>query len=140
MLPSSPATQVPNPPTHLYVWMRSSHPPTHPPFYSRAHSTRHLLLHSTHPPTHPLTPTAIASYLLTTEVTKRSAAGLLAAAFAGIVPSYISRSVGGSYDNEGVAIFALVFTFYLWVRLSHPPTLFSFYMVAAISPQPPILL
>jgi asparagine N-glycosylation enzyme membrane subunit Stt3 len=49
-------------------------------------------------------------------VTKRSSAGLLAAAFAGIVPSYISRSVGGSYDNEGVAIFALVFTFYLWVR------------------------
>ncbi len=32
------------------------------------------------------------------------------------MPSYISRSVAGSYDNEGVAIFALVFTFYLWVR------------------------
>jgi dolichyl-diphosphooligosaccharide---protein glycosyltransferase len=28
---------------------------------------------------------------------------------------YISRSVAGSYDNEGVAIFALLFTYYLWV-------------------------
>ncbi|RLN13773.1 hypothetical protein BBJ28_00013586, partial [Nothophytophthora sp. Chile5] len=60
--------------------------------------------------------TAVASYLLTKEVTKRSSAGLMAAAFAGIVPSYISRSVGGSYDNEGVAIFALIFVFYLWIK------------------------
>eukprot|EP01041_Mallomonas_annulata_P010990 gene10990-22967_t len=59
---------------------------------------------------------AISSYLLTTEVTKRSSAGLLAAAFTAIVPSYISRSVGGSYDNEGVAIFALIFCFYLWIK------------------------
>jgi dolichyl-diphosphooligosaccharide--protein glycosyltransferase len=29
------------------------------------------------------------------------------------------RSMGGSYDNEGVAIFALVFCFYLWVRAVH---------------------
>ena len=28
------------------------------------------------------------------------------------------RSVAGSYDNEGVAIFALVFTFYLYVKVS----------------------
>lgn len=34
---------------------------------------------------------AISSYLLTNEVTKRSSAGLLAAAFTAIVPSYISR-------------------------------------------------
>ena len=31
------------------------------------------------------------------------------------VPGYISRSVAGSYDNEGIAIFALQFTYYLWV-------------------------
>jgi dolichyl-diphosphooligosaccharide---protein glycosyltransferase len=83
--------------------------------------------------------TAIASYLLTKEVTKRSSAGLLAAAFAGIVPSYISRSVGGSYDNEGVAIFALIFVFYLWIKAVHTGSMFwsaccalaYFYMVAA---------
>lgn len=28
---------------------------------------------------------------------------------------YISRSVAGSFDNEAVAIFALITTFYLWV-------------------------
>ena len=32
------------------------------------------------------------------------------------VPSYISRSVAGSYDNEAVAIFALIFTFYLYIK------------------------
>ncbi|KAG6471200.1 hypothetical protein ZIOFF_072301 [Zingiber officinale] len=34
------------------------------------------------------------------------------------VPSYISRSVAGSYDNEAVAIFALIFTFYLYIKSS----------------------
>jgi len=48
----------------------------------------------------------------------------MAAAFTAIVPSYISRSVGGSYDNEGVAIFALIFVFYLWIKSVH--TGFSF--------------
>lgn len=44
-------------------------------------------------------------------------AGLAAAALVGMVPSYISRSVAGSYDNEGVAIFALVFTFYTFIKV-----------------------
>ena len=34
----------------------------------------------------------------------------------GISPGYISRSVAGSYDNEAIAIFLLVFTFYLWIK------------------------
>lgn len=55
-------------------------------------------------------------FLFSGQVTKRSSTGLLAAAFTAIVPSYISRSVGGSYDNEGVAIFALIFVFYLWIK------------------------
>lgn len=33
------------------------------------------------------------------------------------VPSYISRSVAGSYDNEAVAIFALIFTFFLYIKV-----------------------
>lgn len=33
------------------------------------------------------------------------------------VPGYISRSVAGSYDNEGIAIFALMFTYFLWVSI-----------------------
>ncbi|KAJ1897532.1 oligosaccharyl transferase stt3 subunit [Kickxella alabastrina] len=59
--------------------------------------------------------TAIATYHLGKEV-KNATAGLLAAAFIGVAPGYISRSVAGSYDNEGIAIFLLVFTFFLWLR------------------------
>lgn len=56
--------------------------------------------------------TCIATYLLTKEVWNGSA-GVFAAAFIAIAPGYISRSVAGSYDNEAVAIFALIFCFYL---------------------------
>lgn len=58
--------------------------------------------------------TAIATYFLTKELWSEGA-GLFAACFIAIVPGYISRSVAGSYDNEGIAIFALQFTYYLWV-------------------------
>lgn len=60
--------------------------------------------------------TAFAAYLLTTEMSTSPSAGLLAAVFMGIAPGYISRSVAGSYDNEAIAIFLLVFTFYLWIK------------------------
>jgi len=60
--------------------------------------------------------TAYATYLLTSEMSESPSAGLLAAAFMGITPGYISRSVAGSYDNEAIAIFLLVFTFYLWIK------------------------
>src|SRR5438552_12280692 len=33
-----------------------------------------------------------------------------------LTTGYISRSVAGSYDNEAIAIFLLVFTFYLWIK------------------------
>ncbi|EFX03520.1 oligosaccharyl transferase subunit [Grosmannia clavigera kw1407] len=60
--------------------------------------------------------TAYSAYLLTNELTTSPSAGLLAAAFMGISPGYISRSVAGSYDNEAIAIFLLVFTFFLWIK------------------------
>ncbi|KAF9157424.1 oligosaccharyl transferase stt3 subunit [Actinomortierella ambigua] len=82
--------------------------------------------------------TALSAYLLTKEL-KDSSAGLLAAAFLGVAPGYISRSVAGSYDNEGIAIFLLVFTFYLWIKAVKTGSaffglltaLFYFYMVSA---------
>lgn len=61
--------------------------------------------------------TAISTFLLTRELWNQGA-GLLAACFIAIVPGYISRSVAGSFDNEGIAIFALQFTYYLWVRMT----------------------
>ena len=60
--------------------------------------------------------TALASYLLTKEVTNRAEAGLFSALFMAICPSYLSRSVAGSYDNEACAIFAIVFSFWCFVR------------------------
>ncbi|RAL61539.1 hypothetical protein DID88_009578 [Monilinia fructigena] len=60
--------------------------------------------------------TAFATYLFTNEMSTSPSAGLLAAIFMGIAPGYISRSVAGSYDNEAIAIFLLVFTFYLWIK------------------------
>jgi Oligosaccharyl transferase STT3 subunit len=70
---------------------------------------------------------------------KNESAGLLAAAFIAIVPGYISRSVAGSYDNEAIAIFLLMFTFYLWIKALKTGSslygtvaaIFYFYMVAA---------
>ncbi|CAI2387653.1 unnamed protein product [Moneuplotes crassus] len=82
---------------------------------------------------------AAATYLFTKECTHREGPGLFAAIFIAIVPSYISRSVAGSYDNEGVSIFALVLVFYLWIKSvntgsilwSMACSLSYFYMVAA---------
>lgn len=82
--------------------------------------------------------TAIATYLLTKELWN-DRAGLFAACFIAIVPGYISRSVAGSYDNEGIAIFALQFTYFLWVKSVKTGSVFwaactslsYFYMVSA---------
>lgn len=59
--------------------------------------------------------TSLAAYALMKEV-RGTGAGLASAAFIAVVPSYISRSVAGSYDLEAVAIFALVFVFYLYIK------------------------
>lgn len=83
--------------------------------------------------------TSLAGYSLAHEVTGRSEAGLLSALFVAIVPSYISRSVAGSYDYEGISIFILIFTFYLWVKSVNTGSIFwsgltalsFFYMVSS---------
>jgi len=82
--------------------------------------------------------TAIATYLLTKEIWS-AGAGLFAAAFISIAPGYISRSVAGSFDNEGIAIFALQCSFFLWIRAMKTGSVFwavqtavcYFYMVSA---------
>lgn len=59
--------------------------------------------------------TTIVTYLLTKEI-HSVGAGLVAAAMISIVPGYISRSVAGSYDNEGIAIFCMLLTYYFWIK------------------------
>jgi dolichyl-diphosphooligosaccharide--protein glycosyltransferase len=64
---------------------------------------------------------------------------LVAAAMISIVPGYISRSVAGSYDNEGIAIFCMLLTYYLWIKSVKTGSLFwsalcavaYFYMVSS---------
>lgn len=59
--------------------------------------------------------TTIVTFLLTKEV-KDTGSGLVAAAMISIVPGYISRSVAGSYDNEAIAIFCMLLTYYSWIK------------------------
>ncbi|KAK7091614.1 dolichyl-diphosphooligosaccharide--protein glycosyltransferase subunit STT3A [Littorina saxatilis] len=59
--------------------------------------------------------TTIVTFFLTKEL-KDAGAGLVAAAMLAIVPGYISRSVAGSYDNEGIAIFCMLLTYYFWIK------------------------
>ena len=54
------------------------------------------------------------------------------------MPGYISCSVAGSYDNKGIAIFALMVTYFLWVkyRLPLPSSLLS---LCTVVTDPPCL-
>lgn len=82
--------------------------------------------------------TALVTYQLTKEL-KDAGAGLIAAAMIAIVPGYISRSVAGSYDNEGIAIFCMLLTYWLWIKSVKTGSLFwstmcslaYFYMVSS---------
>ncbi|KAG0588383.1 hypothetical protein KC19_2G239500 [Ceratodon purpureus] len=82
--------------------------------------------------------TAMVAYFFGTELRDRGT-GLVAAILLAICPGYISRSVAGSYDNEAVAIFALLLTFYLFVKAVNTGSLAwslgaafgYFYMVSA---------
>ncbi|KNC46998.1 dolichyl-diphosphooligosaccharide-protein glycosyltransferase subunit STT3A [Thecamonas trahens ATCC 50062] len=82
--------------------------------------------------------TTLVTYFMGREV-KSEGAGMLAAGLIAIVPGYISRSVAGSYDNEAVAIFALLLTYTLWIRAVNTGSLSwagacalaYFYMVSA---------
>lgn len=82
--------------------------------------------------------TTIVTFLLTSEI-YTTGAGLVAAAMIAIVPGYISRSVAGSYDNEGIAIFAMLLTYYMWIKAVKTGTIFwstltslaYFYMVSS---------
>lgn len=62
---------------------------------------------------------AVASVLtaaLATEATKSRNAGVASAAVMAIMPAHLMRSVAGGYDNESIAVSAIVLTFWLWCR------------------------
>jgi dolichyl-diphosphooligosaccharide---protein glycosyltransferase len=42
--------------------------------------------------------------------------GIFAMAMMAIVPAHLTRSMGGGYDNESIAVSAMCMTFYCWMR------------------------
>ncbi|XP_070556307.1 dolichyl-diphosphooligosaccharide--protein glycosyltransferase subunit STT3A isoform X2 [Ptychodera flava] len=82
--------------------------------------------------------TTLVTYHFTKEL-KDAGAGLVAACMIAIVPGYISRSVAGSYDNEGIAIFCMLLTYTLWIKAVKTGSVFwatmcalaYFYMVSS---------
>ena len=87
--------------------------------------------------------TTIVTYHLTKEL-RGPGAGLVAAGMIAIVPGYISRSVAGSYDNEGIAIFCMLLTYYMWIKAVKTGSIFwgtlcalaYFYMVCYCTSLP----
>eukprot|EP01130_Rhizamoeba_saxonica_P008432 TRINITY_DN3413_c0_g1_i1.p1 TRINITY_DN3413_c0_g1~~TRINITY_DN3413_c0_g1_i1.p1 ORF type:complete len:733 (-),score=138.09 TRINITY_DN3413_c0_g1_i1:25-2223(-) len=88
------------------------------------------------------------TYGLTKEVTSSPYAGLCAGAIMSILPAHLMRSVAGGYDNESIALTAMIGTFYFWVRSLRSknswvfgiPTGFMYiYMVAAWGGYPFVL-
>lgn len=61
-------------------------------------------------------------------------AGVASALIFSILPAHLMRSVAGGYDNESVAVTAIVMTFFLWTRsLRTPKSWIIFGPLAALS-------
>lgn len=58
--------------------------------------------------------TALVTHCFAKHASGSRIAGLFASLFVGISPAYVKTSLIGSYDNECVAIFAMVSGFYMW--------------------------
>jgi dolichyl-diphosphooligosaccharide--protein glycosyltransferase len=68
--------------------------------------------------------TCYSAYALTGEITGRPDSGLFAALFIAVIPSYISRSAAGSYDNEAISITLLLTSFYLFLKAVNTGSMF----------------
>lgn len=58
---------------------------------------------------------------------------LFATALMSIVPAHLMRSMGGGFDNESVAVTAMVATFYFWIRSLRNDQSWPFAFGAALS-------
>jgi len=59
--------------------------------------------------------------LLAYEISRSVNAGLMATGIMAVIPAHIMRSVGGKFDNEAVAMTAIVMTFWLWLLSVRSP-------------------
>lgn len=68
--------------------------------------------------------TCFFAYLLAYEITGRYETGLLSALFISVMPTYISWSVAGSFDNEAISITLLLSSFYLFLKACKQGSIF----------------
>jgi len=71
--------------------------------------------------------------LLTYEASRSVNAGICAVGLMSILPANLMRSVAGAFDNECVAVAAILCTFWLWVRSVRTPSSWPWAFPAAIS-------
>eukprot|EP00930_Biecheleria_cincta_P015420 TRINITY_DN1287_c0_g1_i1.p1 TRINITY_DN1287_c0_g1~~TRINITY_DN1287_c0_g1_i1.p1 ORF type:complete len:891 (-),score=147.09 TRINITY_DN1287_c0_g1_i1:50-2722(-) len=71
--------------------------------------------------------------LLTYEASRSVNAGVCAVGVMAIIPANLMRSVAGAFDNEAVAVTAILSTFYCWVRSVRSPSSWPFGVLAALS-------
>jgi len=71
--------------------------------------------------------------LLAYEVTRSVNAGLCAVGIMAVIPAHLMRSVAGEFDNEAVAMAAIVATSWLWVRSVRTPRSWLWSIPAGLS-------
>jgi dolichyl-diphosphooligosaccharide--protein glycosyltransferase len=77
--------------------------------------------------------TCLATFGLTYEAYRSKIAAVIATGIMAIIPAHLMRSVAGGYDNESVAVFAIVMTFFLWTRSLRNDSSWPFAFITAIS-------
>jgi len=71
--------------------------------------------------------------LLTREVSGSWRSAAAAVCFMAVVPAHMMRSVGGGYDNESIAMTAMVLTFFLWCRSIRTPSSWPIGILAGLA-------
>lgn len=71
--------------------------------------------------------------LLTYEISRSVNAGVMAVGIMAIIPAHLMRSVGGEFDNEAIAVTAIVATFWFWLRSVRNPKSWYWGVLAGLS-------
>jgi len=71
--------------------------------------------------------------LLAYEASRSVNAGIMGVGIMAVIPANLMRSVAGEFDNEAVAVTAILSTFWLWVRSVRNPSSWPWAILAAAS-------
>merc|ERR1719382_2000988 len=76
---------------------------------------------------------SVVTGLLTYEISRSMNAAVAAVGIMAIIPAHLMRSVGGEFDNEAVAVAAIVGTFWLWLLSVRTPRMWPVGILTGIS-------